>query len=148
MRTMLSGLCVAGCLCLLLFGRPSTAGVPANMTEDDFRKLEQNVLDAAATPDLPALQKMLSDDFMGIPLSGDIVLSKSDIVADSGPTGNHLPKSTLHDSTVHIFGDTAVLMGMVDMQMAQKAQEVRMTTVFQKHGDTWQVIAVHMSNVS
>jgi ketosteroid isomerase-like protein len=143
--------CLAGCLCLLALARPSAARIstnanPANMTEDDFRKLEQNWLDAAATPDLPALRKMLSDDFMGTALSGTIVLSKSDIVSDSG-TGNHLAKSTLHESTVHIFGDTAVLMGEVEMQMPQKAQEVRMTAVFQKHDEAWQVIALHMSKV-
>jgi ketosteroid isomerase-like protein len=145
MRIWLTALCLAGCFCLIAVARPATTSAPASMTEDDFRKLEQNVLDAAAAPDLPALEKMLSEDFMGTALSGDVVLSKSDIVGDSGPGGNHLAKSTLHDSTVHIFGDTAVLMGNVEMQMGQKAQDVRMTTVFQKHNDAWQVIAVHMS---
>lgn len=148
MKTWFAVLLLVACVCVVALARPVVAPSPTGMAEDDFRKLEQNVLDAAAAPDVPALQKMLSDDFMGIPLSGDIVLSKSDVVADSGPTGNHLPKSTLHDSTVRIFGDTAVLMGMVEMQMAQKPQEIRMTTVFQKHGETWQVIAVHMSNLS
>jgi ketosteroid isomerase-like protein len=144
MRIWFTVFCLAGCVCLLVFGRPSAARASGNMTEDDFRKLEQNVLDAAAVPDVPALRKMFSDDFMGTALTGDIVLSKSDVISDSG-TGNQLPKSTLRDSTVHLFGDTAVLMGSVEMQMGQKTQEVRMTTVFQKHGENWQVIAVHMS---
>jgi ketosteroid isomerase-like protein len=115
------------------------------MSEDDFRKLEQNWLDAAAVPDLPSLQKMFSDDFMGTSFAAGGVLSKDDIVPADGTTSSHLPKSTLRDSTVHIFGDTAVLMGSVEMQMGQKAQDIRMTTVFQKHGENWQVIAVHMS---
>jgi ketosteroid isomerase-like protein len=87
---------------------------------------------------------MFSDDFMGMSF-GNGVLSKSDVVPPSGSSDNHLPKSTLRDSTVRIFGDTAVLMGTVEMQAPQKPEDVRMTTVFQKHGDGWQVIAVHMS---
>ena len=46
---------------------------------------------------------------------------------------------------MRIFGDTAVLMGEVEMQVPQKAEDIRMTTVFQKHADNWQIIAVHMS---
>jgi ketosteroid isomerase-like protein len=116
------------------------------MAEDDFRKLEQSWLDAAAVPDLPALGKILSDDFMGTAFGGE-VLSKSDVVPPSGSSPNHMPKCSLRDSTVRIFGDTAVLMGYVEMQGPQAKQGMRMTTVFQKHGESWQVIAVHMSHV-
>src|SRR5882672_5209998 len=63
MKTLLSALGLVVCICLLAFGRPGTAS--ANMSEDDFRKMEQNWLDAAAGPDLPALRKMFADDFMG-----------------------------------------------------------------------------------
>ena len=56
MKTWLFALSIVGCFCLLVLGRPTTANTPANMTEDDFRKLEQNWLDAAAVPDLPALR--------------------------------------------------------------------------------------------
>jgi ketosteroid isomerase-like protein len=118
------------------------------MGENDFRKLEQTWLDAASVPDLPVLQKMLSDDFMGTAFGGGSVLSKNDVVPPSGSTANHFPKCTLRDSTVRIFGDTAVLMGTVEMQDPQKPEDVRMTTVFQRHGDRWQVIAVHMSKAS
>jgi ketosteroid isomerase-like protein len=114
------------------------------VNEEDFRKLEQNWLDAAAGPDMPALRKMFADDFMGTSF-GAGVLSKTDVVPADGMHANHMPKSVLRDSTVRIFGDTAVLMGAVEMQVPEKAEQVRMTTVFQKRGADWQVIAVHMS---
>ena len=145
MKTWLAALGLVVCVSLLAFGRPSAP--TANMGEDDFRKLEQNWLDAASVPDLPALRKMLSDDFMGTSFGGG-VLSKSDVVPPSGSAENHMPKCTLRDSTVRIFGDTAVLMGTVEMQGPQKPEDIRMTTVFQKHGEIWQVIAVHMSKAS
>jgi len=144
MKMWMAVLSLAGCLCVLAFGRPNAASVPANLTEDDFRKLEQNWLDAEAGPNLPALRKMFADDFMGTSFGGG-VLSKTDVVPPDGTQANHFPKSILRDSTVRIFGDTAVLMGAVEMQVPDKAEQIRMTTVFQKRGEEWQVIAVHMS---
>ncbi len=143
MKNWLAVLGLVGCFCLLATARPE-AVAPANMTEDDFRQLEQKWLDAAAVPDLPVLRQMLADDFMGTSFGGG-VLSKRDVVPYDGVSANHMPKCSLKDSTVRIFGDTAVLMGSVEMQVPQKSEQVRMTTVFQKRGDAWQVIAVHMS---
>lgn len=145
MKTWLAVLSLIACISVMVFAHPSTT--TANPSEDEFRKLEQAWLDAAAAPDLPTLQKMFSDDFMGTSF-GAGVLSKDDVVPPDGSTAHHMPKSVLKDSTVRVFGDTAVLMGTVEMQVPQKPEEIRMTTVFQKHGDGWQVIAVHMSKES
>src|SRR5579863_9040555 len=143
MRTWLAALGVVICISLVAFGRPSARTTTANMGENDFRKLEQTWLDAASGPDLPVLRKMFSDDFMGTSFGGG-VLSKNDVVPTEGISAPHMPKCLLKDSTVRIFGDTAVLMGEVEMQVPQKAEDIRMTTVFQKHPDGWQIIAVHM----
>jgi hypothetical protein len=162
MKMRLVALGVVICLALMASGRPHVAVsaanvsvlpakmisprmisprmISTNMGEDDFRRLEQAWLDAAAVPDLPALRKMFSDDFMGTSF-GAGVLGKSDVVPPNGSTATHMP-------TVKIFGDTAVLMGAVEMQVPQKSEEIRMTTVFQRHGEDWQVIAVHMSKAA
>jgi ketosteroid isomerase-like protein len=133
-------------ICAIVFALGNLNAHPstANIGEDDFRKLEQKWLDAAAAPDLPALRQIFSDDFMGTSF-GSGVLGKGDVVPAEGVHAPHMPKCTLKDSTVRIFGDTAVLMGEVEMQVPQKPESVRMTTVFQRHGEAWQVIAVHMS---
>jgi hypothetical protein len=144
MRTSLLALALVICFSALAIGRLGARTSPANMGEDDFRKLEQTWLDAASIPDLPVLRKMFSDEFMGTSFGGG-VLSKNDVVPPEGMSANHFPKCVLKDSTVRIFGDTAVLMGDVEMQVPQKPEDVRMTTVFQKHPEGWQIIAVHMS---
>jgi ketosteroid isomerase-like protein len=144
MRTSLVALGLIVCLSLVAIGRLGARTTTASIGEDDFRKMEQTWLDAASVPDLPTLRKMFSEDFMGTSFGGG-VLSKNDVVPADGMTSTHMPKSVLKDSTVRIFGDTAVLMGDVEMRVPQKAEDVRMTTVFQKHGDGWQIIAVHMS---
>jgi len=145
MKPWLAVLVLIASLSLLTFADPKAMN--ANPSEDDFRKLEQAWLDAAAVPDLPTLRKMFSEDFMGTSFAGG-VLSKDDVVPADASTAPHMPKCTLKDSTVRVFGDTAVLMGTVEMQVPQKPEEIRMTTVFQKHRDGWQVIAVHMSKAS
>ena len=139
-----SVLFLLACAAIAAFGRPRVPVASANASEDDFRRLEQAWLDAASTPDLPTLPKMLSDDFIGSSFAGR-VLSKSNVVPAHGVHAKHRPKSTRGDSTVRIFGDTAVLMGDVKMQVPQESGTIRMTTVFEKHGEDWQVIAVHLS---
>ena len=144
MKTSLVALGLMVCLSMVSIGRLGARTTTASMGKDDFRKMEQAWLDAASVPDLPTLRKMFSDDFMGTSFGGG-VLSKNDVVPSEGMSANHMPKCVLKDSTVRIFGDTAVLIGDVEMQVPQKAEDVRMTTVFQKHSDGWQIIAVHMS---
>lgn len=144
MKSWLTVLGLMACVSLVVFGRPNVRPSTARMGEDDFRKLEQAWLDAASVPNLPALRQILSDDFMGTSFGGG-VLSKDDVIPAPGVAANHMPKCTLKDSTVRIFGDTAVLMGQVEMEVPSKPEQIRMTTVFQKKADAWQVIAVHMS---
>jgi hypothetical protein len=144
MKSWLTVLGLMACVSLVVFGRPNVRPSAARMGEDDFRKLEQAWLDAASVPNLPALRQILSDDFMGTSFGGG-VLSKDDVIPAPGVAANHMPKCTLKDSTVRIFGDTAVLMGQVEMEVPSKPEQIRMTTVFQKKADAWQVIAVHMS---
>ena len=56
------------------------------------------------------------------------------MVHPAGVSANRFPMSALADSTVRIFGDTAVLMGKVEMQSQQKSEIIPMTTVFPKQG--------------
>jgi hypothetical protein len=137
-------LALAGRCALAAFTSPGVDKSNGSPSEDDFRKMEQDWLDAAAVPDLPTLRKMFSHDFMGTSFGGG-VLGKSDVVPPDGASAPHMPKSVLKDSTVRIFGDTAVLMGTAEMQVPQKPEQIRMPTVFQQRNGTWQIIAVHMA---
>jgi ketosteroid isomerase-like protein len=128
------------CTCGFTIGqsKPSTSS-----PEDEIRKLEQQWIDAAARPDLQVLGKIIADNFMGTAF-GPGVLTKDDIVPPDGSTENHMPKCSLVDPTVQVFGDTAVLMGNLQPE-DQKASGFRVTTVFQKQAQGWQIIAIHMS---
>jgi ketosteroid isomerase-like protein len=116
----------------------------ANPGADEIRNLEQQWLDAAAGPDLPTLRNMFSNNFMGMAFGRPRVLSKEDVIPPGGASTNHMPTSKLTNSTVRVFGDTAVLMGHVQPQDAQEGAFL-VTTVFQKYPQGWQIVAIHMS---
>jgi hypothetical protein len=82
--------------------------------------------------------------FMGTSIGGG-VLSKSDVVPANEMSPHHMPKSVLKDSTVRIFGDTAVLMGTGGNASSAEAGTDPPDDRFSTHGDGWQVIAVHRS---
>src|ERR1035438_7982621 len=76
MKPWFAALTLVACISLVAFGRPNSASSSATPSEDDFRKMEQAWLDAAAVPDLEALRNLFSDDFMGTSFGGG-VLSKN-----------------------------------------------------------------------
>lgn len=65
MKPWLPVLALVACVLLLAFAHTNAQSSATTPSEDAFRKMEQAWLDAASVPDLPALQKMFSDDFMG-----------------------------------------------------------------------------------
>jgi uncharacterized protein YigA (DUF484 family) len=139
MRKLFTILGVVAFLCSLVIAGSETSN---NNVQTELLQLEQQMLDSASAPDLPTLRKMLADDFMGTAF-GPRVLSKTDIVPPDGTTANHLQKLTLGQSTVRVYGDTAVLMGAA--QAADPGDNIRITTVFQKRPAAWQIIAIDFS---
>lgn len=139
MRSCLSFVVALAFFCSLAIAQPDQS----NGIENQIRSLEQQWLDAAAEPDLPALRNLFSTDFMGTAF-GPRVLSKLDVIPSDGKSANHMPKTRLTASTVRVFGDTAVLMGHVQPDDSQQGA-FQVTTVFQKSSQGWQIIAIHMS---
>lgn len=77
MKTWLAAFGLVICISVVAFGRLSARTSTAKPSEDDFRKMEQAWLDAASAPDLPALRKMFSDDFMGTSFGGGACSAKA-----------------------------------------------------------------------
>lgn len=140
MKKWLAGVTLAICTVGMAVSQSNSSDDAAGA---NLLKLEQQWLDAAAAPDLPALRKLISDEFMGTAF-GPNILSKTDIVPADGSTANHMPKCSLVNPTVKVFGDTAVLMGNLKPEGASE-YGFRVTTVFQKQEQGWRIIAIHMS---
>jgi ketosteroid isomerase-like protein len=117
---------------------------PNSRPEDQVMQLERNWLAADGSGDLASLRRIISDDFIGSSFEGQI-LSKHDIVPEqSGPGG--FAGATPSNTNVRVFGDTAVLMGLINTAGAP-AKQIHVTLVCQKRSQGWRMIAAHLTHV-
>jgi len=109
--------------------------------EDQVLQLEREWLTADGKADVAALRHLVADDFMGGGPSGTL-LSKDDIIPRSGDHGAFAGAAPT-DTSVRIFGDTAVLMGYVKNA---DSEMIRVTLVCQKRAQGWQMIAMQLAH--
>ena len=144
MRSFKFSLCLglfvyAGVLCRLA---PGQAG-PANAKpEDQVLQLERDWLAADGKGDTAMLAHMIADDFMGGSSNGRL-LDKQDVIPQGGSQGAFVGAVT-RDTTVRVFGDTAVLMGAI---RTADAEEIRVTMVCQRRVNGWQMIAMQLGHL-
>jgi ketosteroid isomerase-like protein len=112
--------------------------------EDQITQLERDWLAADAKGDAASLGKIVADDFIGSTFNGHL-LSKQDIIPQGGPGG--FAGATPSETSVRIFGDTAVLMGFIKTVGPDQAKQIRVTLVCQKRGQGWQMIAAHLARM-
>jgi ketosteroid isomerase-like protein len=120
-------------------------GLPQDSNKDDaILTLVQTWLNAESEGDSATLDKLIADDFLGTGPGGNI-LNKTDIVPPGGGERPKMPKSRLKESTVRVFGNTAVVMGSVAYETLPQPG-FRFTLVFLNRGQGWQMIAAHLVN--
>src|SRR5262245_14503001 len=129
-------------LSAVYFALQAPQSAPSNSKpEDQVLQLERDWLAADGKADVAALRRLVADDFMGGAPSGTL-LSKDDIIPRSGDHGA-FAGATPTDTSVRVFGDTAVLMGYVKNA---DSQLVRVTLVCQKRAQGWQMIAMQLAH--
>jgi len=112
--------------------------------EKTVLKLTQEWLEAEDRVDRAALNRIIADDFVGTGPKGTTV-SKSDVIPREGPGAHGLAISG-QDIKVRVFGDTAIVTGR-GVPKVQDHPELRITVVFVKRADRWQMVAGHLSPV-
>ena len=135
---------VIGLAAALSFAQAQAAGSNPK-AEDQLRQLERDWLAADAKGDTGALRRLISDDFIGSSFDGG-VLSKEDIIpGDSRPGG--FAGATLGETNVRVFGDTGVLMGVINTAAGAQSRLIHVTLVCQKRPQGWQIIAAQLSDM-
>jgi hypothetical protein len=117
------------------------ATTTAAKPEEQILQLERDWLAADGQGDVVSLRRLVADDFMG-GSPGGTLLAKEDIIPRGGP-GAFLG-AVPADTSVRIFGDTAVLMGFIKTSGTQEM--VRVTLVCQKRAEAWQIIAAQLAH--
>jgi ketosteroid isomerase-like protein len=98
--------------------------------EDQVTQLERDWLAADAKGDAASLRQIISDDFIGSSFDGGL-LNKRDIIPErTGPGG--FAGATPGETNVRVFGDTAVLMGVINTAGGPQPKPIRVALVCQK----------------
>jgi ketosteroid isomerase-like protein len=112
--------------------------------EQAVLKLTQEWLEAETRVDRAALNRIIADDFLGTGPRGTTV-TKTDVIPREGSEGHGLAISA-QDIKVRVFGDTAIVTAR-GLPKVQAQPELRITVVFVKRADRWQMVAGHLSPV-
>jgi hypothetical protein len=98
--------------------------------EDQVAQLERDWLAADARGDVATLQRIIAPDFIGGSFDGQ-VLNKEDIIPqDSAPGG--FAGSSVGETSVRMFGDTAVLVGSIKPAETKRADMVHSRVPLEK----------------
>lgn len=120
-----------------------SAATSSGTPEDQVTQLERDWLTADAKGDDASLRRIIADDFIGSSFDGKL-LSKQDVIPQGGPGG--FAGATPSDTTVRVFGDTGVLMGVIKTAGDPQPKQIRVTLVCQKRSQGWQLIAAHLTH--
>ena len=115
-----------------------------NSAEQAVLKVTQEWLDAETSADRAALNRIIADDFLGTGPRGTTV-SKTDVIPREGVS--HGLNISGQDLKARVFGDTAIVTGRGLPKGPPERPELRMTIVFIKRADRWQMVAGHLSAV-
>jgi len=101
--------------------------------------------------DLPAISRLLGDDFVGIDGRG-IVSDKAAELEEAKPpspgaTGPILLGEQLSDVRVRMYGDLAVLTATNTARFSDSTIRYRRTTVWVWRGERWQCVSFHGSRI-
>jgi Domain of unknown function (DUF4440) len=112
--------------------------------ENRVKQVERDWLTADAKGDDASLRRIISDGFIGRSLNGGL-LSKGDIIPQGRGFGG-FAGATPGETTVRVFGDTGVLMGVINTAPGPQSKRIRVTLVCQKRPQGWLMIAAQLTH--
>jgi ketosteroid isomerase-like protein len=127
---------------------PAKQDRPSDSVESQLLKLEREWLDAYLNRDVAAMERIEADEFTITHGNGQ-VLSKAQEIANLKSAGPKDPAEAFstEEVKVRIYGDAAVLTGIVVMKNARGTQRSRYTDVYIKRDGRWQVAASHLTSL-
>ena len=124
-----------------------------SQAEQEVRKLEREWLDAYEQHDMPAMDRILADDFK-LTQSGGGIQTKADILAQLKAThdpARREPKLSTGDVQSRVEGDTVTLTGRFIQRMERDGQtrmmEARYTDTYVRRQGRWQVVASQLTPI-
>lgn len=133
------------CFGSTLISAQAQAAKSNNKPEDQVAQLERAWLAADGKGDIASLRRIIADDFIGSSFNGGL-LNKEDLIPErTGPGG--FAGATPGETNVRVFGDTSVLMGVINTTGGPEPRQIRVTLVCQKRPQGWQMIAAQLTHM-
>lgn len=107
--------------------------------------------DAFLRHDVPAISRLLADDFVGIDGRG-VVSDKAAELEEARPasaasTAPVLVSEQLSDVRVRMYGEVAILTAINTARFTDSTIRYRRTTVWVRRGDRWECVSFHGSRI-
>ena len=118
--------------------RPTEASIAA---AQELRQLQEQWRRALSARDTAFFQRVLADEFL---LTGDArTQTKADFLAELATSGGTIPSAHPEETNVRLFGDVAVITGLVryDIPASPAPVQSRFTEVWVKREGRW--LSVH-----
>ena len=112
--------------------------------QDEVLQTTRNWLKGMSTGQRAELDAIMDPGFVATTPGGDVLDKEQLMPDDSARAVQQLPVFELQSSTVRVYGDTAVLMGRLNMNSDPK-QALDGTFVYVKRGNAWKLVAVQLS---
>jgi ketosteroid isomerase-like protein len=99
--------------------------------------------------DVAAMERIEADEFSITHANGRVLTKADEIAGLKRQTGPRDPNTAFltEGTKVRVYGDTAVLTGIVVMKFKDSVERSRYTDVYVKRDGRWQVVASHLSRL-
>jgi ketosteroid isomerase-like protein len=115
-----------------------------------LRNLERDLNRAVAQRDTRRVSDLLADDWILVTASGK-VKTKAELIAELGQPDLEFQDNESRDVLVRIWGDTAVLTGVLHQRYRMGGQEhdltMRYSDTWTRVGDAWRQVSGHASRL-
>ncbi len=105
---------------------------------------------AVLTNDVPALSKMLADDYLGISPNGTLE-TKGDVLAARRAGHTEISELNLSDIKIRVYGNTAVVTSRAELVGHSGDRDVsglfRYTRVYTNRNGQWKIVSFEASRV-
>jgi ketosteroid isomerase-like protein len=118
------------------------------MPEDELRAAQEALARAELERDVPALRRLIHDDFMGVDAAG-VATDKEDVVELYGSGLFVLQTLVVEEQHLRVTGDTGVVTASSTMRGrtpdGEFEQRCRFTDVYVRDGGAWRLFASHVT---
>jgi ketosteroid isomerase-like protein len=118
--------------------------------KDTLVQIEHQWTDAAVKGDVAAFGRFIADEWI-LTYSDGTLVTKPMALADVKEGALKIESFRLDDVSVRLYGDTAIVIGMITEKSKFREQDTsgkrRFTDVFVKRDGSWQVVASHECDI-